>query len=68
NYVFNDITKSRKRLRFFHISRDSNSVNHRLTLVSKIVVLVYVFILIVELNRNPEVLTSLTIFLERGIP
>jgi hypothetical protein len=68
NYVFNDITKSRKRLRFFHISRDSNGINHRLTLVSKIVVFVYCFILVVELNRNPEILASLAPFLERGIP
>lgn len=68
NYVFNDPDRPRKRLRIYHISRDSSNFNQKLTLTSKLIFLVYCFILIIELNQNPEVLAPLTLFLERGIP
>ena len=46
NYAFNDATKSRKRLCIFHISRDSSNINHKLTLTSKLIVLIYCLLIL----------------------
>jgi hypothetical protein len=65
NYTFNITTKSRKRLRFFHgaFSRDNSNINHKITLASKLIVLLYCFMLILEINRNLEILATIDQFL-----
>lgn len=61
NYSFNDITKPRMRLRLFQgiFSRDSSNANRNIILTSKLILLVYCFVLVLEITYNPEILTTL---------